>query len=73
MGTRAAAILLRARRGVNQEADVRRATPDQPLGSGNAAVPVGGGSLTNLSRNKTYHFHATATAAAGTIAGGDAT
>src|SRR2546428_495103 len=36
-------------------------TPDQALGSGSAAVAIGGGSITGLACNTLYHFRAVAT------------
>jgi CSLREA domain-containing protein len=48
-------------------------TPAQPLGSGNVAVAIGGGSITGLTCNTLYHFRAVATNAGGTTNGLDAT
>ncbi len=48
-------------------------TPAQTLGSGNAAVAIGGGALASLSCNTLYHFRARATNTGGTTAGSDAT
>jgi len=49
------------------------ATPVQTMGSGNAALAIGGGSLTGLACKTLYHFRATATNASGTTNGSDAT
>src|SRR5205814_8890424 len=51
----------------------RYPTPVQSLGSGNVAVPIGGGSVTGLSCGTLYHFRATAMNAGGTTNGMDAT
>jgi photosystem II stability/assembly factor-like uncharacterized protein len=48
-------------------------TPAQSLGSGNGAATIGGGSLTQLTCNKVYHFRAVATNTMGTTNGSDAT
>src|SRR2546428_7801616 len=48
-------------------------TPVQTMGSGNAALAIGGGSLTGLACNTLYHFRAVATNPNGTTNGSDAT
>ena len=47
-------------------------TTDQALGSGSAALAIGGGVVTGLRCNTPYHFRAVATNAAGTTFGLDA-
>jgi len=48
-------------------------TVGQSLGSGNAAVAIGGGGLTSLACGTQYHYRAKATNASGTGTGADAT
>jgi uncharacterized repeat protein (TIGR03803 family) len=47
-------------------------TPLQAIGSGNGAVSIGGGLITGLACETTYHFRAVATNSGGTTAGSDA-
>src|SRR5439155_1731734 len=48
-------------------------TPVQSLGSGIAAVAIGGGTISGLQCGTLYHFRATAMNAGGTMNGSDAT
>ncbi len=48
-------------------------TPNQALGTGSAAVAIGGGNISGLACNTLYHFRATATNPGGAAAGSDQT